>query len=115
MNFINELLVQDSRDVRRGSAVKGRTPTFAAIAEQRELRNGKDLSADLCDRTVHFAGVVFKDPQLRNAPCENLCVVGRVFFFDTQEDEDAGADAGLFLSINSHASAGYPLNDSSHI
>jgi len=64
------------------------------------LRHGEDLPSGFDDRSIHLAGIVLKDAQSGDTPCEKLRVFGCVFLFDAEQDKYAGADARMFLPVD---------------
>jgi len=72
------------------------------------------LAAGFGNGAVHLTGLIFKDAKLDNAAGERLSIFDRVTLLDTQQDENARADPGMFLSFNDNSGSGYALNDGSH-
>jgi len=78
------------------------------------LRYGENLASGIGDGAVHLSGVIFKNAKLHNASGERRCIVGRVVFFHTEQNQQSMAYSRILLRVNDDAGAGHSLNNSSH-
>ena len=62
---------------------KRRPSPFAAIPHEGELGDHQNFSLDVQQRTVHFAGIVFKYPEIYNFIRQIVCIFGCVSSWPT--------------------------------
>jgi len=72
------------------------------------------LAARFRYRPVHLASVIFENAKLHNASSQHLSIFNTVFFFYAQQDENAMADAGMFLTVDNNPGCGDALDNGSH-
>ena len=93
---------------------KARALALTGVGEERELRDGEDLSSDVFDAQVHLAVFIAHDPQTRDLPGEPVGLGLPVSLGDPDEQQETGAYLGDLLAPDRNGSPLYPLEDYPH-
>ena len=94
--------------------IEARTPSFAAIAVQRELRNHQQRAACVENAAVHFAGLVGENPEAGDLAGKKIGVRGCVRFASAHQDQQPWADLSRNDAIHLNPGLGHSLNDGAH-
>jgi len=86
-NQLNKVAAQPVREIWRRCFRKARTPSSATIGKECELADNKDGPSGFVHRQIHFALLVFKDPQSEDLFGKRLGILLCVTDRNTKKNE----------------------------
>jgi hypothetical protein len=93
---------------------EGGPASFAAIAEQCELRDHQYGTLDINQRKIEFSFVILKDPELGDLGSQVVRIRLSVLLPHAEEAEEASRDLANAVAFDGDPGLPYPLDDGAY-
>ena len=97
-----------------GGIGKGWPASFAAVAEEGELRDHQYLTPDIKQREIESFLVILEDPQLGDLGSQVVRVLLLVLLSHSEEDEQSPLDLAHDVVLDGDPGLPYPLDDGAY-
>ena len=112
--FANHLLIQGNGSVRSCSKRKAGT-AGTAVCKERELTDDQHFRTGFVRGEIHFAVLVFEDPQTTDFVRNSGGFFFRIVLVHTKENQQAFLNLPVYFAVNSDGSMVDSRNNSSQI